>query len=309
MNHEELIDKYFAGKLSAEESNALLEEVNKDPRIEDEFNFQKELTTSIKEARKRELKANLASLPIPKTYNPTPIYWGVAAFVGILLSGLYLYDPFEKETSVANMPLEKVTTVETESTKNTATEDISGISENTKKSSTTKEIVTISEEDKLNNSTPTISKKEPVAITSDKKTESRSSIKKKKEIQYNNFQEPSVNSAIAEYDDVHKSSDIEAPVNNLTSTTKDNKVSEIVPKIEANKKSYKKYQYDGQNLTLVGDYKSEIPYVLYEIKLDSEKKLYLKFESQYYEIKNTGSKTTRLEILTDPVVINELENK
>lgn len=304
MNHEELIDKHFAGNLSAEETEQLLEAVEKNPHVAEEFKFQEELTTSIKVARKRELKATLASLPVPKMFNPTPYYLGAAAVIGILFTSIYFLNPSEDVNSVNSK--EEIAVVD---------EETLTITDASEEETITEEIPTEIEESK--EAIPTVEKSEKLTKTEvktesaivDQPTSIESKPKAKKGTYNYDIQEPSVNPGIAELDNVHEDADINAPSNNLTSTTKDNKVSEIVPKIEANNKSYRKYQYDGQNLTLIGDFNSDVPYVLYELKLNTEKQLYLKFENKYYAIKNTGSKTNKLETLTDQVVINELENK
>ncbi len=306
MNYEELIDNYFAGNISSEESKALLDEVAKNPQLQEEFNFQKELTSSIKNARKAELKASLASLPVPKLYNPTPLYWGAAAIVGIIFTGIYFFNSTENHSTALKTPTEELVILKEESKSNELTE-----------ANTKEELIETLTEETI--STTSEKTKEPEEIIVHTEVNSKPSVEKKEKEATNkpaakkafhyDIKDPSVNPAIGEFDDVLENTDINAPSNNLTSTTKDNKVSEIVPKIEVNNKSYRKYQYDGQNLTLVGDFNSDVPYVLYELKLNTEKQLYLKFENQYYAIKNTGSKTNKLETLTDQVVINELENK
>ena len=68
------------------------------------------------------------------------------------------------------------------------------------------------------------------------------------------------------------------------------------------------YKYDGENLTLIGDFNSADPYHLIESPKNSVTELYLKFENTFYAIRET-KKATELEEVTDAKTIAELSKK
>lgn len=77
--------------------------------------------------------------------------------------------------------------------------------------------------------------------------------------------------------------------------------------IITNKRKYPfHYQVDSGRLLLYGDFDEE-PYELLEINVNEEKKLYLYFKDQYYEIEESAAEITPLQKVSSKSMINELE--
>lgn len=63
-NHSELIDAYLSGQLSPEESDQLMQLLDKDPSLKEEFNLQQDMVNTIREHRKMQLKSRLDNIEV-----------------------------------------------------------------------------------------------------------------------------------------------------------------------------------------------------------------------------------------------------
>ena len=79
-------------------------------------------------------------------------------------------------------------------------------------------------------------------------------------------------------------------------------------KIDNKDKKVHMYKYDGESLTLIGDFSSADPYYLIESPKYSSTELYLKFDNTFYAIKET-KKAVALEKVTDKRTLIELSKK
>lgn len=86
---EILIDKYFKNELSNSDKTEFENLLNTDITFKEEFDFQKNIVSGIKLARKNELKARLNKIEIPTSNNNT--YLKIAAFVALILSLGWLF--------------------------------------------------------------------------------------------------------------------------------------------------------------------------------------------------------------------------
>lgn len=91
----ELLEQYLRGKLSTEEASAFEQQLNSDPELQKELNFQKEVIEGIRKARIAELKAMLNKVPVPPA---APLSSGAVAkiigsvvIVGSISIALYFY--------------------------------------------------------------------------------------------------------------------------------------------------------------------------------------------------------------------------
>ena len=83
--------------------------------------------------------------------------------------------------------------------------------------------------------------------------------------------------------------------------------SEFEIEIISNKRKYPfHYQVNSGRLLLYGDFDEE-PYEFLEINVNEEKKLYLFFKDQYYEIEESATEITPLRRVSSKSLINELE--
>lgn len=292
MNMEDKIEEYLLGRMSDNEKKTFEDEVSKSPELKRELNFQKQLISSIKDVRRQQLKQSLSAVPV--SYSNTRRYVTyLAAAAGLLIGGLLIYN-FTESNKTESLPKTEVleNTIKTEPI--AETQNSSDKTELVFEENTVNEVV----ENVVKNTTNS------EAIVKDKKpTKSKSG-----EIDYSKMNlEPSL--ATKESGEVKSTNSLDNSPKGLTNGITAEKVKEIIPKFERTSKSFKKYKYDGENLTLVGDYKSDTPYIIYELKVNNSNSLYLRFENKYYEIKNTGSYVVNLELLENKEIISNLDKK
>ncbi len=92
------------------------------------------------------------------------------------------------------------------------------------------------------------------------------------------------------------------------SDNENNEIRAITPKIDNKDKKVHMYKYDGESLTLIGDFSSADPYYLIESPKHSSTELYLKFDNTFYAIKET-KKAAPLQKVTDQRILTELSKK
>lgn len=81
VNKENLIDDLISGRLSDDEAHAAMRQINADPALKSDFDFQSELVNQLHEVRKTELKLRLDAIPIE------PILIGGLTATGLLKLG------------------------------------------------------------------------------------------------------------------------------------------------------------------------------------------------------------------------------
>ena len=105
VDHSEDIDRYFAGKMGAEEIQQFEEDVRQNPILEQEFLFEQELVEAIQAMRRAELKAMLNKVHIDnfpsKQQKLIQILISIAT-TGMMIIATYLY--FKEEMVRSVMP-------------------------------------------------------------------------------------------------------------------------------------------------------------------------------------------------------------
>jgi len=289
---EDKIEDYLLGRMSDSDKKAFEVEVSKSPELKKELQFQQQMISAIKEARKQQLKQTLSTVSV--SYSNTRKYVTYfAAAAGLLIGGILVYN-FTNSNETESLPKSEIveSTIQTEMIQEAE--------------QTTEKTELVFEEQSKNAIVEAEVKSSTTTNVASKETKGDS--KTKGEVDYSkmNF-EPSFGSK--ESGEVKTTGSLDNTPKGLTSGITADKVKEIIPKFERTSKSYKKYRYDGENLTLVGDYKSDTPYIIYELKVNNSNSLYLRFENKYYEIKNTGSHVVNLELLQNQEIINNLDKK
>jgi len=289
---EDEIEDYLLGRMSDSDKKAFEVEVSKSPELKKELQFQQQMISAIKEARKQQLKQTLSTVSV--SYSNTRKYVTYfAAAAGLLIGGILVYN-FTNSNETESLPKSEIveSTIQTEMIQEAE--------------QTTEKTELVFEEQSKNAIVEAEVKSSTTTNVASKETKGDS--KTKGEVDYSkmNF-EPSFGSK--ESGEVKTTGSLDNTPKGLTSGITADKVKEIIPKFERTSKSYKKYRYDGENLTLVGDYKSDTPYIIYELKVNNSNSLYLRFENKYYEIKNTGSHVVNLELLQNQEIINNLDKK
>lgn len=293
------LDDYLSGKMSSEEAAQFAASAEQDPVMKSELQTQQETISSIKNLRRLELKARLAQIPVSAGLSVFQKF-GIAAstIVGASLIGLGIYytsAPTEQvvETLPAtSKPNQSVLTeesvAENSSTiilENELREAKSPISEMGEVEENNQIVVSTSVEENVPESNqPSVSD----IVASD------------------NFSAEAIglNPAAIEDEAEFKSSSNETP-SGLNTANASGKSSDMKPEIEYAKNKYH-YEYDGENLSLHGEFEKTSPYSLIELNYDN--KLYLHYDNTYYRIEVTNKKEKLNDyIVTDKFVINELK--
>jgi len=94
MNREELVERYFTGRLSEDEARQLNDALQKDAAFAEEFELEKDLQAALIDKGKTDLKSKLVSLEaekFPKDQKSSNLKWWRYAAAAILIIGLSLF--------------------------------------------------------------------------------------------------------------------------------------------------------------------------------------------------------------------------
>ncbi|MFZ6013635.1 MAG: hypothetical protein ACOYXT_25070 [Bacteroidota bacterium] len=274
----ELLDDYLANRLGEQEKTAFEQKLESDPDLKREFNLQRDLVKSIKNARVAELKAILNTTPVPpisggeNTVVIKVAVWSVVA--ALIATGLYFYLKSETEierqqpvsTEIAT-PEQKdaATTEKTESVKAT---DESGVTE---QMVTPKKKATPQQEAE---SQPAEETQQPVLDVFDPSEET----------------EPNTAEAQAEENGAKSSRGLSIPVETDRS----------------NKKYNFHFQFKDGKLFLYGPFEQNL-YEILEFFSGEKRTVFLYYNNNYYLLGEGDSKVKPLQPISDANLIKKLK--
>lgn len=281
-NKLDMIDDYLSGKLNSSDRSSFEESLKNDTSLQDEVSFQKDIINSIKDVRKSELKARLNSLPTPTGLTNLQKF-GVAAVTlsaGALLTlGLIQ----TTENSLTTTPIESEVVKETPAT-------------------TTKKVELITPSQKQDIEVDVVEKQPIVA-----EKENLETITSNTEETITTPDLPSPSPGMHNIEDsegVHHNTN-NSPSNDLSNSVKES-TSNYKTTVEHSSKKFM-YKYDGEHLTLIGDFSAK-PYTVLETAEDGIKKLYLKYDNKFYGISESKKAVNFNEIKNAELII-ELKKK
>jgi hypothetical protein len=288
--YQNLLDGFFEGTLSTSEESTLMDKLATDADLKSEFEFQKDIISTIKDTRKLELKNRLDNIDI-KWYHNISNGWKVAATATIItvstLTAYYFIDMQEElgnridlaqsellidefQNEVADIP-QKPYTMENEDIE---TPEVIESAEPVKES-VTKEIV-------LQETT------EPVAANTVRTVE---------------VIVPDVIEDFEEVDNMELEDISSGNINTLSPSRED-----LHSSVEINTVLHKKYNFHYNfshgTLTLYGNFE-DVPYEILEINSASGKSFYLNYKDSFYNIINTNN-IIPLQPVTNETLINDL---
>ena len=91
MTQFELIDDYLANRLTEKEKNAFEQQLDGDPALKSEVEFQQQVVKGVQQARIAELKTMMNSIPVSSAGWSTGQITTAAVTVAIVTAGLYFY--------------------------------------------------------------------------------------------------------------------------------------------------------------------------------------------------------------------------
>ncbi|UII20966.1 hypothetical protein [Fulvivirga ligni] len=315
MSKVEQIDAYFGNEMTDAEMLNFENSVHNDPSLKKEFEFQQEIVNSLREARKAELKAMLNAVPVSggmSTGSSLSLGKVVSMVAAVAILGTSVYfiadsdkgvqqekaiTPTIKQEPVLE-PAKEVATSSIEEESNTDLSEGAAADMIAEETTTTtqepsaplRETETVAakanEANETNTNKVTASESKPVVVTKP------------------NFNKPDVSSFGTVPD---KRDSLEAPGGNLAGNRyKEQKGVEV--EVENGSRKYDfHYQFKDGKLFLYGDFDHNL-YEILEINANSDKSLFLFYQSKYYSLDKSQAKTTSLEALTDSKLINRLDS-
>ncbi|MBX2894072.1 MAG: hypothetical protein KF763_01425 [Cyclobacteriaceae bacterium] len=269
MNNIDLIDDYLTGRLSDTQREAFEQQLNADPSLKADVEFQQQVIDGLKKARVAELKSMLSKVPVPAVKEFTTLKVAAGIVGGALLVGaLYWYNDQPDQPIIAE-PEDTIQVI-------TETEQNSPVGE---------EFIPIE----------TNKKEEQVFVNPELKKQSASASAVKPFLQVVDPSQELVESTSSPVN--HGEVRSSAPAIELTSIQVD---------IDTASKKYKfHYQYTQNKVVLYGSFDRS----LYEIiELNGENhSVYLFYQNKYYHLQETATDITPLEPLTDKAALMRLE--
>lgn len=284
MTNFELIDDYLSNKLTAAEKEAFEKQLNNDPSLISDLDFQKRIVEGIRTARAAELKSMLSKVPVggSSISMDFPVMKMAAGIIaaGAVGAAIYFY-----VTRGETPPFDKAAT------------DLNKI-EQLKEPEKQPEDVTKVARDSAESEAPVVapekeSKKEPARKKSTSKAEVKPAEKPKLEV-------------------ADPSTELESSDNTKTENpTASLRRSDITPShiqvdIDSSSKKYDfHYQFVNGKLVLYGSFDKSL-YEVLEINGDSHS-VFLFYKNSYYLLDEGQHKITKLEPITDKALISKLK--
>lgn len=280
-HHIELIEKYLEQKMSAPERADFEDELLRDPLLKNEFELQRDIVNSIKNYRKVELKSRLDNIAVnPAPYAAPFAKMAASIAVGSLaIWGSYNYfkaeEPAVEQVNISAAAQESALFTEfiPDRPEVTIQEMVEGIPE---------------QEVSLPVQKPTL----------------RSNVTARREIRIPEAKIPNMNEAFREAAPQFK--DEGTLKNDISgSATVEEQFPEIMISEAPDRKNKFYYQnYDGK-LYLYGDF-SKTPYVLIELNTETDRRLFLNYNDDYFLIKTAQKDVTPLSAIRDASLIQQL---
>lgn len=284
MRNIDLIDDYLADRMSDAERNAFEQRLASDTELNREFNFHKDIVSSIKEVRKAELKSMLNSIPVggsTGTFGTSLKVAGALVAATITIGGFYLLlqddKPEIEQQTVIEQPAE------------------------TRENDFSPEVI----EEEAAPETPREEKQEVAAEQEQKETVDPSATPRKltpAEIQTPNL--------VDDFDSEGEAKEITEPpvfteTDDFTAETLFDSNIEVVT--DESKRRYQfHYQMKNDKLYLFGAFDKDL-YEILEFNNAQGKTVILYYKDNYYLINNEQEEITPLKPIEDENLVNKLD--
>ncbi len=296
-NTDFLIDNFITGKMSPEEMQLFVKDMQKDAVLADEVRLQQSIVDAIKEQRRLELKSRLDSIKVGSSYGS---YLSAGISTAVVIFGIWY---FTSDFSI----MENTTTdpviqeeVEIISTEKSIEELIASEEENTE----TPLNKSLAESDLPSDilSSDINSKSDQIeGFSSNKKS---STFKDENVANQPNIIQPQIpdppgDSGIT----ISDMSDNSLDLGKGTPRS----VGKVEVEIKASNEYNFHYQYFNNKLYLYGDF-GKSPYELIELNTEKSKDLYMYFEGKYFALKTNQLDITKLTPIRDKIIVKGLDN-
>lgn len=285
----EQIDNYHSGKMSPEEIASFESELNADPAIKAESDFQGDIVNGLKEFRKDQLKARLDAVDLAPSWiefaqqSTLMKSFGGIAVATIIGTGVYLNAEKGESYNVDPIVIDAPNYEDPEFIWSLGLEDLPSVATKPVQQKTIASSAVVA----------------PIEVV--KVEEKEEAIEEKEEMTFNpsfdapdaktiNDEEAMETSNLDELPEETVAEANETPINVETEITKAIKV---------------KYKYYDGKLFLSGDF-DRAPYEILEINSASGRRIYVKYLDKYYKVGVTDQLSDLPEV-TDQAVIDELD--
>jgi hypothetical protein len=286
MTNIERIEAYFNNELSEVDREKLLQDIDADTALKEDFQFQENVIEGIKAYRKKELIARLDGLEIASPSQAMLLKTlGGVGIAGIIAVSTYMW--------VNNAD------------KNSISEEVNNIEQVIAQTEETQEAIQPSTDIKLAEEPKTEEKEEITTTTETKKTApakiaSNQPATAAPQIVIPDVQEPETESQ-ANIDE-----DLTAPKAMSSSAIRLSSSTDV--EVRLNKKYNFHYQVKNGGLTLFGNF-NESPFEVIELKTNKGINSYLYFKEHFYSLANDSEDIRPLMVIKNAQLIKELEKR
>ncbi len=288
-NQQELIDQYHSGNMTPEQIVDFEKQLESNPELKAESNFQSDIINGLREVRKSELKTRLNAIDMNPGWmefvqqSTLVKSFGGVALATLIGSGVYLYAEKQEFTNDNQIAIEISAPQQEELEFNYDYIEVANTDE-----SNNVENTLLSQEMKADKSEAEISsaaKEETSTVPAPK-------------LLTPDFNAPDPN--LIEEDGNFEAADLDVLPSVTTSAKK-----EIDVSTENVKNVNIKYKYYDGKLFLSGDF-DKAPYEILEINSARGRRIYIQYLDKYYQV-NTTDKLSDLPEVTDQKLIQELK--
>ncbi|AHM59169.1 hypothetical protein D770_04510 [Flammeovirgaceae bacterium 311] len=307
-HHNDHLDNYLLGKLSADEKAAMDARLAADSQLQEDMLFQQDIVHALQDERRMELKNRLNNIEVGAGGFSTAVGLKIAAgvaLVGLMGTAVYFLSSSETEAP-SELP---VGIIDFSDTDNLYTYSIP--EKPAAKANPAVETLEITQAQLQKTAPATASvaarDAQPKTALPEKAVLPESTSRAvKAENQLNiQVQKPQVVTDFKE-NEVNASSHLpEAPVDAMARNRQFSTQS-IEVTAQLHEKYDFHYQFYDNKLFIFGDFKSK-PYEILEINTEGSRVYYLFFENNYYGLKNNQQKLVRLKKITNDNLVRELE--
>ena len=282
MKHINKVAAYFDNELSEAEKQDFLKELEANPELKSEFEFQQQVVEGIQAARKAELKAMLDNVPVASvgTSSTSIIYKAILGGAATILVGTGIYWYYFSSNTPAESVQEPVTIEYTDK----------------------EQVVEIDNSD-VNLEDNKIESQQNAHSEADNKRSSKVENKPSGTPKVNMPEMPDTDDGFASKTLPEESLEVPKTVRNASV----NLNSKIDVEVKMKKKYDFHYQFASGKLVLYGDFDDSLFEVL-ELNVQDESTLYLFYKSNYYYLNDRSGEISELEAVKDEPLKEKLEN-
>ena len=282
MKHIDKVAAYFDNELSEAEKQDFLKELEANPELKSEFEFQQQVVEGIQAARKAELKAMLDNVPVASvgTSSTSIIYKAILGGAATILVGTGIYWYYFSSNTPAESVQEPVTIEYTDK----------------------EQVVEIDNSD-VNLEDNNIESQQNAHSEADNKRSSKVENKPSGTPKVNMPEMPDTDDGFASKTLPEESLEVPKTVRNASV----NLNSKIDVEVKMKKKYDFHYQFASGKLVLYGDFDDSLFEVL-ELNVQDESTLYLFYKSNYYYLNDRSGEISELEAVKDEPLKEKLEN-